>query len=795
MLPEDARDRTRQLQVIAARLSSALTPQQVSAIVSEEVVRALGAHAAVAAIRVGDEVQLLGSAGTQEPDVLARAGRVPLATERPIAEAIRTSALVWCANEAELAARYPHLGPVWRGPGLRAWGAAPFTFEGRTVGGIAVSFTEDHPLADDERELLHGAGQLAAQALERARLYEALRASEEQLRVALAAGRAATWSVDLATMQSTRDPSYRALLGVQDEQVAADFGAVHPDDRPIAQAHFERALRDGVPYEPEVRVRRGDGTYMWIRSHGRVVYGEDGRPIAIAGVVVDIDLAKRASLAAEEEHRINETLYRLGSSFASELDHERLVALITDEIAKLLGAELAEFRLPGGDDAPPAGLGSYLAVPVAARSGDVFGTLRFGHAEAGRFTAAHARLAISIASQAAVALENARLYRTVREQKEQLEIAVARAHLADRRKDEFLAMLGHELRNPLAPISTALELMSLKGGSALQRERDVIRRQVDHLSRLIDDLLDVSRITRGKIQLARQVVELGAVLAKAIEMASPLLEKRMQRLSVEVPREALAVDADPTRLAQVFQNLLTNAAKYSEPHTQVTLRARGEAGRVVVEVRDQGIGIPAEILPRLFDLFVQGERALDRSEGGLGIGLTIARSLCELHGGTIEAASEGPGRGSTFTVTLPRTDRAAEPPRRRTGEHAARVESSVRVLIVDDNVDAALMLHDFLAEIGHDAAVAHDGMAALEVAAVFRPDVALLDIGLPVMDGYELARRLRAQAGGRPLRLMALTGYGQEADRARARAAGFEHHLVKPISLEALVPLLSRAGV
>jgi PAS domain S-box-containing protein len=793
---ETARQRERELQVIAARLSSALTPRQIAAIVSAEVVSILGAHAGVAALRVGDEVQLLGAAGTQVPEILASASRVPLAADRPMAEAIRISTLVWCASEAELAARYPHLEPVWRGAGLRAWGAAPFTFEGRTVGGIAVSFTEDHPLQDDERELLHGAGQLAAQALERARLYEALRASEEQLRVALTAGRAATWSVDLATMKSTRDPSYCALLGLRDEQVDADFGAIHPDDRPIAQEHFERALRDGAPYEPEVRVRHGDGTYMWVRSHGRVTYSEDGKPVAIAGVIVDIDEAKRASLAAEEERRINETLYRLGTSFASELDHDRLVALITDEIAKLLSAELAEFRAPGpGDDElPRPGLRSYLAVPVAARSGELFGTLRFGHTEAGRFSASHVRLATSIASQAAVALENARLYKTVREQKEQLEAAMARAKLADRRKDEFLAMLGHELRNPLAPISTALELMGLKSGGVLQRERDVIRRQVDHLARLIDDLLDVSRITRGKIQLARQVLELGAVLAKAIEMASPLLEKRMQRLSVDVSREGLTVDADPTRLAQVFQNLLTNAAKYSEPHTQITVRARGEDGRVVVEVSDQGIGIAADILPRLFELFVQGERALDRSEGGLGIGLTIAKSLCELHGGTIEAASAGPGRGSTFTVSLPRAAREAGPPRRRTAELAARVPDGMRVLIVDDNVDAAMMLHDFLVQIGHHAAVAHDGMVALEVAAAFRPEIALLDIGLPVMDGYELARQLRDQAAGRPLRLLALTGYGQESDRARAREAGFDHHLVKPISLEALVPLLTRAG-
>ena len=557
--------------------------------------------------------------------------------------------------------------------------------------------------------------------------------------------------------------------------------------------------------------------------HGRLVHGPGGAPVALAGVIVDLDEAKRASLRAEEERRINETLHRLGNLFASELDHDRLVHLITDEIAKLVGAELAEFcdarqpgarpwlvrgldvqvpvrigdvtldprtRAPGAPSEGRPAVRSFLAVPVIARSGEVFGSLRFGHPEAGRFTAEHERLAAGIATHAAISLENARLYRTVREQNEQLALAVERVRQADRRKDEFLAMLGHELRNPLAPISTALELMSLRGGGAMQKERDVIRRQVDHLSRLIDDLLDVSRITRGKIQLSRQVIEIGAVLGKAIEMASPLLEKRMQPLELDVPRAGLAVDADPTRLAQVFRNLLTNAAKYSEPRSPIGLSARADAERVIVEVRDQGVGIPADVLPQLFELFVQGERSIDRAQGGLGIGLTIARSLCELHGGAIEVASAGAGRGSTFTVTLPRAAGASVAAPGPAGERAVRAPGGVRVLVVDDNVDAAVMLHELLAGMGHELAVAHDGLAALELATSFRPDVAVLDIGLPVMDGYELARKLREQLGPEKLRLIAVTGYGQDSDRARAREAGFDHHLIKPVALDALVPLI-----
>jgi CheY-like chemotaxis protein len=275
-----------------------------------------------------------------------------------------------------------------------------------------------------------------------------------------------------------------------------------------------------------------------------------------------------------------------------------------------------------------------------------------------------------------------------------------------------------------------------------------------------------------------------------MEMATPILERRMQQLAIDVPCGGLRVDADPTRLAQVFQNLLINAAKYSDPRSEITLRARGGHDHIVVEVVDQGIGIPPDLLPRLFDLFVQGERTLDRSQGGLGIGLAIARSLCELHGGTIAVASAGPGHGSTFTVTLPRAARTELEPPAPAGPRSGVTAAARRVLVVDDNVDAAHMLHELLARLGHQAVVAHDGAAALVVASAFLPDVAVLDIGLPVMDGYELARRLRAQRGD-PLQLIAVTGYGQDADRMRAQAAGFDHHLIKPIAVESLVALLA----
>jgi PAS domain S-box-containing protein len=839
-----ARSRERQLQVLAARLSSALTPRQVATIACEEVVAVLQGYSGAAAVRVGEEVHILGIGGPRHEDSLAQVSKVPLDAGVPIAEAIRHGELIWCPSEAELAARYPHLESIWKQLGIRSWGAAPFVFEGRTVGSIALSATTERVLDQGEREFLHGVGQLVAQALERARLYDALRVSEEQLRSALGAARAGTWRIDLSTMRSSRDPSYRALVGIQSAHANADFGSLHPDDRPIAQAHFERALRDGVPYEPEVRVRRDDGSYLWVRAHGRVIRSADGAPIELTGVVVDIDDAKRASLRAEEERRINETLHRLGSSFGSELDRDRLIQLITDEVSKLVGAEsgvfchqdgeafafhaagpldverfqqlgpprttpllaetLLEHRVVRVDDllvhagrgaqesGPPRHLPlrSYLAVPVAAHSGGVFGSLLFGHSEAGRFSANHERLATSIARQAAVALENARLYRTVLDQKEQLESAVERARAADRRKDEFLAMLGHELRNPLAPIATALALMELKGHAGMENERAVIRRQVEHLTRLVDDLLDVSRITGGKIQLSRRIVEAGDVLAKAIETVEPLLQRRAQRLEVLVPSAGLPVDADTARLAQVFQNLLTNAAKYSDLGATISIRATSEADRVVVAVSDPGSGIPRALIPRVFDLFVQGDRTIDRAEGGLGIGLTIAKSLTELHGGTIEVASDGPGKGSTFTVRLVRASTDAIAVSAERAPPLRRAVPGKRVLVVDDNVDAAETLQELLQGLGHETAVAHDGPRALALAKEFHPAIALLDIGLPVMDGYELARKLRANAGGEQLRLIAVTGYGEARDRSRALEAGFDHHLVKPLELRVLVTLL-----
>ena len=364
---------------------------------------------------------------------------------------------------------------------------------------------------------------------------------------------------------------------------------------------------------------------------------------------------------------------------------------------------------------------------------------------------------------------------------------------ASRAKDEFLAMLGHELRNPLSPIVTALHLMKLRGDAGTAREQAIIERQLEHLMRLVDDLLDVSRITRGKVELRKEPVELSEVLMKAVEMAGPLLEQRGHRLEIDVRRHGLQCEVDPVRLAQVVSNLLTNAARYTPEGGRVDLHAWHEEGHVVIRVRDDGIGISAEMLPRLFDLFFQGPRGIEREGGGLGLGLALVKNLVELHGGSVSAASEGPGHGSEFVVRMPALQHALA--NTETGPvldvaHSLATSRAIKVLMVDDNADAAELLGRWLTEAGHAVKVAHDPVTALEVAQAFAPDVAVLDIGLPVMDGYALAAQLREQLGEGQCRLLALTGYGQEADRSRSERVGFEAHLVKPVDPQALLKLL-----
>jgi signal transduction histidine kinase len=364
------------------------------------------------------------------------------------------------------------------------------------------------------------------------------------------------------------------------------------------------------------------------------------------------------------------------------------------------------------------------------------------------------------------------------------------AEAANRSKDDFLAMLGHELRNPLAPALTALQLLRQRHVTIAGRELDIIDRQIHHMARLVDDLLDVSRLRRGAIALRHEPFDVSEAIDRAVEMTAPLYAEQRHQLTVHMP-ERVAIVGDRVRIAQVFANLLTNAAKYTEPGGHVTLTGRLDDGHIAIECRDDGIGLAPDLIPQVFDLFVQGERGMDRRQGGLGLGLALARALVERHGGTITADSQGPGRGSTFTIRLPlapdgtRPSEAAVAP--AAGDVAAR---ETRVLVVDDNRDGVEMLVAALRLAGFDAVGAVEGVDALATAARHEPHVAVLDIGLPSMDGFHLAKMLRRAASG-PIRLIALTGYGQDRDIAAAHAAGFDRFFVKPAPVATLVEAIN----
>jgi signal transduction histidine kinase len=455
---------------------------------------------------------------------------------------------------------------------------------------------------------------------------------------------------------------------------------------------------------------------------------------------------------------------------------------------------LAHFDPPIGYDperdkdlltfASAIGMTAYYVVPLIAR-GRTLGAMAALQAESGRgFSAADCAMIDELGQRAALALDNARLY-------EAAEAARREAERANRVKDEFLGILGHELRNPLAPIAMSLRVMQLKGDGANAEERRIIERQVSHLSRLVDDLLDVSRITQGKIELRRQAVDLRGIIVKALELTLPMYERRTRALELDLADAPCLVAGDEVRLAQVVSNLLINAAKFTPDPGAVRLRLSAARGEAIIEVADEGVGIDAALLPQVFDLFVQAAQPIDRRTGGLGLGLAIVKMLVRMHGGSVDATSEGVGRGSTFTVCLPLVEADALPapipalpatPLARTG----------RVLIVDDNRDAADTLALVLDAFGYQVRTAYDAAAGLDALVAFAPDAAILDIGLPGMDGYALAGKVAEVSGAARPRLLALTGYGTQQDRERALRAGFDEHLVKPVDPERLVAALDR---
>lgn len=543
--------------------------------------------------------------------------------------------------------------------------------------------------------------------------------------------------------------------------------------------------------------------------------------ILLARQRAELDLTE-AREALRDESRVLELLHRTGTAIASLLDLQKVIQTMTEACIILTGAKFAAFAYTeanafgegvirsndlsddprytaiAGDHGLPSEsqpVRSFLSVPVISRSGEVIGKLRLGHTEPDIFTDRDERLTIGVAAQAAIAIDNARLYQAAQQEIERRERAEAALKEADRRKDEFLATLAHELRNPLAPIWQAA-LVS-KSPSATEAEKrwshDVILRQVQAMSLLLDDLLDVSRITRGMLELRKTAADLGSIVDAAVETARPLIDSKRHTLSITLPPQPLRLVVDPLRISQVLSNLLTNAAKYTDPDGEIRLTAYLSAETVLIRVADSGIGIGPEALSRIFTMFSQVIPNRERLDGGLGIGLALARGLVELHGGVIEVSSSGLGQGSEFTVRLPLGDANDVRGSDARATTAPGTASGRKVLVADDNQDAADSLAMILRLEGHNVTVAHNGADALTHFASFRPEFALLDIGMPGLSGYEVARRIRQAPEGRAATLIAVTGWGQDSDKAAARSAGFDLHFTKPLDPQQVIDLLRTA--
>jgi PAS domain S-box-containing protein len=675
--------------------------------------------------------------------------------------------------------------------------------------------------------------------------------ADERLRHGVETARMAVWDWELASGSIAYSHNMEMVLGQRWEQVEEVSEAAYPEDMAALKSAIEHALATRTGYNVEHRfIRPDNGEMMWVNSRGQLLCDEQGRPSAFRGVTLDISERKRAEIELE---RVNRTLAERVRELAEAERRQAFQLEVSDrlrrivepaaaysEVCQLLRGFLGVSRVVCGEYDPQRALVTFHSNFTDATAGELAGTHPvelFGVANFESFAAGETWIsedmendprtcgpeiwpnfvAAGIRSSVVVPLHlrgqlvpclfvhhclprrwSVDEVRLVEDISERLWNAVERMRAeqalrqADKRKDDFLAMLAHELRNPLAPISAAAELLrvgSLDSGS-IRRTSQVIARQVGHMTGLVNDLLDVSRVTRGLVELERKVLDIRRVVADAVEQVGPLIESRGHRLEVRAD-PAAAVEGDHKRLVQVLTNLLANAAKYTPHGGAIGLEMEAGPEVVTIRVTDSGIGIAPDMLEHVFDLFSQAQRTPDRSQGGLGLGLALVRSLVELHGGTVAACSEGPGTGSTFTVRLPRMGAAAMPAAQGEQMPAALPFSrTLRLMVVDDNADAANMLQMLLEGSGHEVVVEHDALAALERAHAEQFDAFLLDIGLPRMEGRELARRLRRSDANSKAVLVAVTGYGQQSDRISAIESGFDHYFVKPVDAEKLLEAL-----
>lgn len=657
----------------------------------------------------------------------------------------------------------------------------------------ALNLMEDALLA--RRELEESNSRLRGEIAERKQVEAALRKSEADYRSLFEAAGVGNAEVEIETGRFLRvNRKFCELTGFSADELLGEMiftQLIHPDDRETNLSSIVSFLRGLVPaYEFEKRYVRKDGAVIWVHVACTLFRDALGRPVRLIGVVQDITARRQAEEALREQHAILQTILDSTTDFIFMKDCQGRYMVINAAATEALGKSTAEIL--GRDDYaifPPDVAAEIMQrdrALIAAKSATSFDeTIPL----AGRMRhLSTAKSACCDASGNIIGMVG--ISRDVTDRRAMEEALID----ADRRKDEFLAMLAHELRNPLAPISNAVQLLHLRdlGEERLVWVRDILERNVEHMVRLVDDLLDVSRITRGKVNLQKDRVELATIMERAVETSRPLIDARHHALHLRFPPQPVYLLGDPVRLAQVFANLLNNSAKYTAEGGSIEFTADIEAMFVILRVKDNGMGIRPELLPQVFDLFRQDERGLDRSQGGLGIGLTLVKRLVELHGGDVTAQSPGFEQGSVFTVRLPRCDGNRELIQ---GANAQAVSNEaqlgLRVLVIDDNRDFAESIAVLLRMFGHQVEIAGDGRAGLNAAMQFEADVIVLDIGLPGMDGYELATRLRRIHSERQPLLIALSGYGRVEDKTRAAAAGIEHYLVKPADSDRLQEIIA----
>ncbi len=586
------------------------------------------------------------------------------------------------------------------------------------------------------------------------------------------------------------------FIGCTPEECEGDGwnAPLHPDDRQRAMARWNHSLQTGEPYEIEYRFRSKSGEYRWFLGRALPVRDLNGSIVRWFGTCTDIEEFKRI----DGERQKFVSLAENSSDFIGIFDLKGIpsyinraglaqVGLSSLEYAKQIPAR--EFFFP--EDQPKI-LTEFLPRVLERGQGNI--EIRFRHFKSGNaIWMLYSAFPLTDGDGHHTGL--ATVSRNISERRQledNLRQLAADLSETNRRKDEFLATLAHELRNPLAPLRNGLQIIKLAGntGQTLEAARSMMERQLGQMVRLVDDLLDVSRITRGKVELRLERLDLRTVIQRAIETAQPWIENHQHKLTVSLPDRPVCVDADPTRLAQVFSNLLNNAAKYTSEGGNIDLQVTILGDHVRVDVKDNGMGIPPAMLSKVFDLFTQIDRTLERSQGGLGIGLTLVQRLVELHGGNVKANSEGYGKGSQFSVTLPCVHQ--DEPLSATGQSSVQSAlSRRRVLVVDDNEDAAKSLAMLLGIMGNEVEVVHDGQKAVDTAASFAPDIILMDIGMPRLNGYEACMAIRKLPNGNKPVIVACTGWGQEEDRLRSRDSGFNFHLVKPIDPTSLEKLLA----